>query len=157
MISLECIDAAWFDDRITLLPWSGCWIWMGRSDTKGYGRVTVRYPNGVVRRSVGAHRISYELHVAKIPSGLLMCHTCDVTSCVNPNHLYAGTDSDNSKDKYRRGRAPSTRGELNGRASLTNEQVVEIKGSLLSSRKIATAYGVSKTTITRVRAGLTYY
>lgn len=71
-----------------------CWQWLKAKYPSGYGRFGKLY----------AHRVSYELMNGKIPSGFCICHKCDNPSCVNPNHLWAGTVADNMHDRDRKGR-----------------------------------------------------
>lgn len=75
-----------------------CWLWLGGA-IDGYGTITEE------GRTVRAHRVSYKLHVGPIPTGLFVLHHCDVPSCVNPDHLFLGTHSDNMKDRQMKGRA----------------------------------------------------
>ena len=77
---------------------SGCWLWFGIVNKKGYGKFRLS------GKFVGAHRAAYELFKGEIPSGKWVLHTCDVPNCVNPEHLYTGTQSDNERDKVSRGR-----------------------------------------------------
>lgn len=80
-------------------PNSGCWLWGGAWDQyKGYGRIKVK---GVTKSS---HRISYEAFKGKIQKGKLVLHLCNTPSCVNPDHLMQGTQSDNIKQMYKQGR-----------------------------------------------------
>ena len=74
-----------------------CWIW-NASLRYGYGAFKI---NGKV---VGAHRFSWEYHFGKINNGLNVCHKCDNPKCVNPQHLFLGSNSDNMKDCYKKGR-----------------------------------------------------
>jgi hypothetical protein len=76
----------------------GCWEWIGGSRGNGYG--AIKHEGKVI----DTHRVSYMVYKGKIPEGLLVCHTCDNTSCVNPNHLFLGTYSDNAQDCLRKGR-----------------------------------------------------
>jgi hypothetical protein len=84
---------------------NGCWIWQHGKTEKGYGIMYIYMPGrtkkGVKRK---AHRISYEAFNGPIPEGLLVCHSCDVPSCVNPEHLWLGTHKDNTQDMMRKGR-----------------------------------------------------
>ncbi len=80
-----------------------CWLWTASTDTNGYGQIR---NNG---RAITVHRFSYELHKGKIPNGnwygtMCVMHTCDIPSCVNPNHLILGTQQDNIKDRDNKGR-----------------------------------------------------
>lgn len=77
-----------------------CWFWLGRLDKDGYGRVRTK-PGCTMQ----AHRFSYELHFAKqAPIDLQVCHSCDTANCVNPTHLFIGTQLDNMRDMCAKGR-----------------------------------------------------
>ena len=83
-------------DRSEVMPESGCIIWAGYKNEKGYGVFSKKY----------AHRFSYEHHYkVTIPAGILVCHHCDTPSCVNPQHLFLGTQKDNIADMIKKGRA----------------------------------------------------
>lgn len=75
-----------------------CWIWLGSRDSKGYGRVWYQ------GRRQRAHRVSYILIRGEITRGLLACHSCDNKLCVNPEHIFLGTQKDNMQDWTRKGK-----------------------------------------------------
>ena len=82
-------------------PNTGCWLWEVSCRPNGYGQFA---PDGS-GRPVHAHRAAYELLVGTIPEGMQVCHRCDVRSCVNPDHLFLGTQKDNVDDMRAKGRA----------------------------------------------------
>lgn len=131
-----------------------CWVWKAGSVRGGYGGF--RTAQKGVGSKTTAHKFSYELVKGKVPSGLMVCHTCDNVKCCNPNHLYVGTQKDNMKDRTERGRASSRKGSCNGRARLTAEQVSVIKRKLLqgvSLQELSFEYKVSVPTIWQIRRG----
>ena len=97
--------------------------WTGAKTPFGYGKL---YVNGKLEY---AHRISYKIYNGEIPEGMLVLHSCDDGSCVNPDHLHLGTDADNMREMQERGRKKPgiSKGEKNGRAKLTEKEVIEIR------------------------------
>ena len=75
-----------------------CWIWQGSKSSEGYGQVTIQ------GKTIGTHRFSYKYHKKIDPGKYLVCHTCDNPPCVNPNHLWLGTDKDNVQDMIAKNR-----------------------------------------------------
>lgn len=105
---------------------SKCWLWKGATKGNGYGMIGVLR----IRRPISTHRAAYELFVGPIPPGLCVLHKCDVRNCVNPDHLFLGTQRDNIHDSIRKGRfsfVKAPRGERNGRAKLTVSDVRAIR------------------------------
>lgn len=127
-------------DKAHPIPFSGCLIWAGNCDRDGYGFINV---DGKRRLT---HRVAYTLAFG--PPKNFVCHTCDIPSCINPLHLYDGTNSQNMQDRSRRGRANIATGERHGNHMLTYGQVKEMRamrqrGSSL--KQIADAFGVKTT------------
>ena len=89
-----------FESKYIPEPNSGCWLWTGSLVGWGYGRFASKH-------RTNAHRMSYMIYCEPIPDNMLVCHKCDVPSCVNPDHLFLGTTIDNINDKVRKGRARS--------------------------------------------------
>lgn len=93
---------------------SGCWIWQRGTSPDGYGKVK-RFG-----KTIRAHRLFYEHHVGPVADGLWVLHKCDTPLCVNPEHLFAGTQLENERDKDAKGRRPepanTTRVSLNDEA-----------------------------------------
>jgi hypothetical protein len=125
-----------------------CWEWRGHRMNHGYGSIVVG------GKRILAHRLAYELTYGPIPDGLDILHHCDNPGCVRPEHLRAGTHTENMQDKMARGRANHLRGDQNPNARLTSKQVAEIRAlhaeGRHTHRQIASLYGVDRSTITAV-------
>lgn len=134
-----------FNRKWQLDPATGCWEWQGCKNRKGYGD----FWNPQGERL--AHRLSYVLHNGPIPPGLLVCHKCDNPGCVNPKHLFLGTDKVNADDRAAKGR--SAKGERNGRAKLTDEQVRQIRASTGTQAAVAKQFGISNGMVWKIRNG----
>jgi len=123
---------------------SGCHLWIGPK-REGYGRLKIQ------GKMIGVHRLVYSMSKGEIPSGMLVCHSCDTPACVNPEHLFLGSDKDNSDDKVSKGRQARCPGELNGRAKLTAEQVLRIRNDNRLLKEIAADYGVTLSVISHIK------
>lgn len=123
----------------------GCWLWTAYRMKNGYG--LFRYPDGHHL----AHRVSHRLFIGPVPDGLDVMHSCDNPACVNPEHLSAGTRTDNMRDAVRKGRM--RRGESHGRAKLVDADVIAIRESSELQRVLALRYGVRQTTISKIKRG----
>jgi len=131
---------------------SDCWFWFGGRDQTGYGRMRIKnYTNENF-----AHRISWELHNGKIPNGMKVLHKCDVPNCVNPDHLFLGTQQDNMKDMVEKGHTirKAQKGVKNGCAKLNDEKILEIRKLYKTGdwfqHELAKKFGVAQMTICRV-------
>jgi hypothetical protein len=126
-------------------PNSGCWLWAGTVSRVGYGTMTRH------RQTFKAHRVAFEMFCDPIPDGAHVLHRCDVRSCVNPDHLFLGTNADNVRDKVSKGR--QAKGEGAGLAKLTESSVRAIRADTGSTRELAIKYGVGKSTTACILAG----
>jgi len=140
-----------FDCRVERIPGVDCWIWNGSTNKNGYGMV---YFNQQQRST--AHRVSYSLYVGPVPRGQYVLHKCDVHSCVNPDHLFAGTPLDNMRDMINKGRNVNPCGEKAPRAKLTEKQVLAILRDNRGNTVVAKDYGVCDVTICDIRKGRTW-
>jgi hypothetical protein len=109
-------------DRTDLLA---CWIWTGRRDRNGYGII------GFMARDRLAHRVAYALTFPEWDGKQNVLHRCDNPPCVNPAHLFLGSQADNVADMIAKGRAHDSRGERAGNVKLTSEQVTAIRAEPL--------------------------
>lgn len=128
----------------------GCWNWIGCRDRKGYGEFK-SYRGASAR----AHRFSYSAFVGDIPDGMCVCHKCDNRACVNPSHLFVGTNHDNVLDRHRKGRSviPDNRGSNNYNAKLTESDVRRIRElcNTMTDKEIAHEFNMSQNIINRIR------
>lgn len=125
---------------------SGCWEYSGARQYNGYG--AFRFEG----RTIGAHRMAYILCIDDIPEGMLVCHHCDNPPCVNPSHLFLGTEKDNSRDMISKGRQ-------GGNRILTLEQVNQIRQELSKGQpmyQIAPKFGVCRVTIFNIKHDITW-
>jgi hypothetical protein len=133
----------------------GCWIWQGAKGRAGYGSITIGSRSDGTRRNITTHRYSYEQHSGPVPEGMLVCHRCDNPSCVNPGHLFLGTDADNMRDKVEKRR--HARRDDHGRAKLTSEQVIQVRHDLAAGARqvdVASKFGVVQSVISAIKQGL---
>lgn len=125
-----------------------CWNWKKHRSKWGYGSINVA---GKIQL---AHRVAYELWKEKIPEGLCVLHHCDNPACVNPQHLFTGTNLDNIKDKVsknRQGRAYKNRGTYHPGAKLTEQDVLNIRASSLPQSKLAELYSTTQSNISVIK------
>lgn len=129
-----------------------CWLWRGRIVKGGYGGFSGDGQNM-------AHRYAYQSMVGPIPAGLFVCHSCDIRNCVNPAHLWVGTNQQNMDDMCRKGRSPHLPGERNPFAVLTDDTaraVIAAASEAVTHSDIAARFGVSRSTVGLLLAGRTW-
>lgn len=140
-------------------PVSGCWEWQG-CKRSGYGHTIVGSRTDGTRHSERAHRLAYMVWNGEIPRGYDVCHKCDNPACINPNHLFVGTQQDNVDDRERKGRNVIKIGEEQPRSKLTKKVVKKARWERAyrgtSFQKLADKYGVSKKTMQNAIAGVTW-
>jgi len=137
-----------FWNKVDIKGPNECWNWKAGCN-KGYGLFKL---NGKI---VSAHVFAWELANRKSAKGKIIRHTCDNPPCCNPAHLIDGTHQDNRQDCVNKGR--QAKGEQNGSAKLTEEQVLEIrelyKTKQYSQRELARMFDVVQNTISRIVTG----
>ena len=141
-----------FESKLIPVTESGCWLWTAASHERGYGLFhTGRTKHGA--KMEYAHRVSYELYKGVKPKDEeSVCHTCDIPSCVNPDHLFLGTHTDNMQDKLSKRRDKYS-------CKLTKLQVKEIQDSpeYITTKNLAKKFNINSGHCSRVRRGLTNY
>jgi len=125
-----------------------CWEWRGAKNSRGYGVI------GVAGKNVLAHRVSWELANGPIPEGLCVLHHCDNPSCMNPAHLFLGTNADNSNDMVAKGR--QARGEEIRNGKFMEKDIYQVRDLLEKGwlqREVAGLFNVSRAAISHIATG----
>lgn len=132
----------------------GCWIWTGTPSRTSHCQFCA--PNG----KVYVHRYAYELTYGPIPLGMFVLHRCDNPRCVNPLHLFLGTQRDNVQDCISKGRKPiihaGAKGLKNASAKLSEADVLNIRAESGTVISLAAKYGVTPATISKIRLRRTW-
>lgn len=122
----------------------GCILWMGRRDERGYGRIGWN-----AKQNQRAHRVAWELERGPIPGGMCVLHHCDTPACVNPDHLFIGTQAENIADRHAKGRTV----DPPSRRKLSDEQVKAMREAYangLTQGAIANHFGVSRGNVSKI-------
>lgn len=132
---------------------AGCWVWQKTIHAGGYGIVSLRGKHEM------AHRAAWKVLVGEIPEGMQLNHTCHNRACINPDHLYLGTQIDNMRDMQDAGRENKALGERGGMTVLTEVAVREIRkliGEGWTNKDIARVFGVAPTTVSSIKRKRTW-
>lgn len=142
-----------FMAKVSPCPLTGCWWWTGGEESSGYGRFNVAL--GEQERS---HRAAWLLFRGLIPPGMEVCHSCDNRACVNPAHLFLGTNAENIADMVAKERHAT--GERQASAKLTDAAVEEIRAAYraggVTQRELADRFGVCHQVIGKAIQGRTW-
>lgn len=133
-----------FDASYIPEPMSGCWLWLENVDNKNYGRITTKGKMSL------AHRVSWMLQHGKLPE-LFVLHHCDNSFCVNPDHLYEGTQKQNVADCVRRNRKNAAKGENHAGTKLFEADVFAIRADNRAQSAIAKHYGISQSAVSLIK------
>jgi len=147
-MQFDCNTLAEFP-KVKITP--TCWLWQDYLDSDGYG--TIRLSN--IRMK--AHRLFYRAFIGDIPYGMMVCHTCDNPTCVNPAHLFLVTAKDNAEDSVEKRR--QYMGDKHHLAKLTAVQareIRELRGNGSTYESLAKRFGVTKSCIYSVCKGKTW-
>jgi HNH endonuclease len=139
-------------EKVVKITETGCHIWIGNT-VCGYGQTSY------LGKRIGTHRLSYLLLKGEIPDGKIVCHSCDVPSCLNPEHLFLGTPKTNAEDKVSKGRQIKntwTKGENHPSAKLTIDDVLTIRKSISSYAELCMQFGVTKSSISKIKNHLVW-
>jgi DNA-directed RNA polymerase specialized sigma subunit len=139
-----------FEEKFEPVTESGCWIWTASVHGRGYGL----FHTGLQRRRGKmeyAHRVSYELYHGVDPADEEVCHKCDVTSCVNPSHLFLGSHQDNMDDMRDKDRFLNSKERIDTEGQ---EQAIALRAKGYKMREIGDILGVSESHASRLSRGL---
>ena len=144
---IERFDARFYKNK------SGCWIWTPNPNRR-YG--IVRYKG----KNEQAHRVAWIINYGDIPEGMNVCHKCDVTKCVNPDHLFLGTQKDNVRDMFNKGRdniSPAEKGEKHHNAKLNEAFIINVRSIYkycdITQTDLAKIYKIKRRYLCKILSG----
>lgn len=147
-----------FWEKVDIRTHDECWMWTAYKNQDGYGVCKVKIDKKW--KTMLSHRVSYFITFGFFVCGENRClHSCDNPSCVNPNHLFVGTQKDNIEDMYKKNRQTILYGIRSGMAKLNDEKVHEIKkmlSEMVPIDEIAKKFGVTKNNISSIKTGKTW-
>lgn len=151
-----CKQPASLEEKLSLyrIQPNGCWLWIGRINKDGYGLITIGSRRDDSKAQALAHRAMFAMKVQSIKGGQQVLHRCDSPGCVNPEHLFLGTQADNVADMVAKQR--QQRGSRNGHAKLTEQNVRVIRKLLVggvSKPEIGRRFGVDRSVISMISSG----
>jgi len=151
------VTMEWLMQRVQVRD-NGCWQWTGAKSEKGYGIITTTSLKPP-RRHRRAHRIIWELVHSAIPDGMQVLHTCDNPGCINPAHLFLGTNADNMRDKVSKGRGtppPHFYGENHPKHKLTWASVDSMRSLAQTGQSLTSLsrqFGISLPVVSKIVRG----
>jgi len=137
------------ESRSIRIPECGCRLWLGAVTSEGYGHLKVITPTRVAM--VGTHRAAWECAYGPIPDGLHVLHRCDVRLCIEPTHLFLGTNFDNVADRVAKGRGHDVAGERNPFAKFTDAQIAAMRADARKTSVIADEFGTSSAYVRQIK------
>lgn len=130
-----------FEDKVFYGSPCGCHYWIANTNYSGYGLIRIK------SKYHKAHRVSYNLYKGEIPIGLVVCHSCDNPSCVNPDHLFIATQADNIRDCKNKGR---TNGGLKKLTEVDVMQLRELNRLGVKKSSLSKMFGISYSQVRRI-------
>lgn len=144
----EMTELERWEQKIIPEPNTGCYLWVSCRNAYGYGWTMMG--RGSDKKAILAHRKAWILFCGSIPDGMNVLHHCDNPPCVNPDHLYLGTQRENARDMVRRKRWSSPTQKL------THADVLKIRQDRRLYKIIAAEYGVSYNAISSVKRRVSF-